>query len=76
MDPLVVALKGEKQSLRVSAAKVLVGMYRLRKLSDAHERSILANRDLIVEKHSDGVSTEECLRVHTDTGGVGVDFPL
>jgi hypothetical protein len=53
----------------------LVGMYRFGKLSDAHELYILANRDRIVEKHIDGISTEKCLRVHIDTG-IGVGFPL
>ena len=75
VDPLMHMLGSGKYRERKAAAQGLVKLFQSGKLSDGQKRSILAQRYRIIERHSDGVSVEQCQRVHDDTG-IGVDFPL
>jgi hypothetical protein len=49
VEPLIAELEAKDKEVRRAAAEALVGMYKLGNLSDAHDRSILAERNRIIQ---------------------------
>lgn len=68
----------DARHVRQNAAKALVQIYHEGALDEQSKREILALRDTITRSHVDkSVENDKgCYTYHTDTFGVGVDFPL
>ncbi len=72
IEPLIAGLKSSSWHARQAAARALVQVYQRQGLSSQAKANILAQRDRIQSKHDDIYSCS----YHTDSDGVGVDFPL
>ena len=89
-EPLLVALKDDNWKVRRAVAKILVELYHSGNLSEKHKHLILAQRQQMIGKHTDGTKifagksisysdcgghTDNAIRKHQDTG-IGIDFPI
>jgi HEAT repeat protein len=73
VPPLLVALHDPDFRVREAAAETLVHFYHAKELEPGVKNRILAQRNTIIRPHQD--VHDKCLP-HTDTDGIGVNFPL